>query len=131
VEILQKTTTFRRLDLPPSSGGWSEVDLISRAHQKHLVWISGQTPIRRKQLLNTRQPVSSVGDRNKITIKNMIEICAKHAHVKNVKKRKYELDAANQTQNQLTWHVQPIRSANPAWIFLPYEFPSSMKRLTS
>jgi hypothetical protein len=34
-----------------------------------------------------------VGDRNKITIKHMIAICAKHAHVKNVKKGKYELDA--------------------------------------
>jgi hypothetical protein len=36
--------------------------------------------------MNTRKPVSSVGDGNKITIKDMIEICAKHAHVKKCKK---------------------------------------------
>jgi hypothetical protein len=28
VEVLQKTTTFRRLDLSPSSGGWGRVDLL-------------------------------------------------------------------------------------------------------
>jgi hypothetical protein len=30
--------------------------------------------------------LASAGDRNKITIKDMIEICAKHAHVKKCKK---------------------------------------------
>jgi hypothetical protein len=47
------------------------LDLLSWARQKELVSITGQTPVRRKQLINTRQPVSSVGDRNKITIKDM------------------------------------------------------------
>jgi hypothetical protein len=46
---------------------------------------SGKPWSLKKQLINNRQPVSSVGDRNKITIKDMIKICAKHAHVKNVK----------------------------------------------
>jgi hypothetical protein len=41
-----------------------------------------------------------VGDRNKITIKDMIKICAKHAHVKNCKKRKYELVARNSVRNE-------------------------------
>jgi hypothetical protein len=53
-----------------------------------------------KHLINTRQPISSVRERNKITIKDVIEICAKHARVKNVKKRKYELDARNSVKNQ-------------------------------
>jgi hypothetical protein len=48
--------------------------------------ITGQTLVRKKQLINNRQPVSSVGDRNKITIKDMIKICAKHAHVTKCKK---------------------------------------------
>jgi sorbitol-specific phosphotransferase system component IIBC len=78
VKVLQKTTTFRRLDLSPSSGGWGRVDILRWARQKELVSITGQTPVRRKQLINTRQPVSSVGDRNKNKIKDMIEICAKH-----------------------------------------------------
>jgi hypothetical protein len=34
VEVLQKTTTFRRLDLSPSSGGWGRIDLLSWVHQK-------------------------------------------------------------------------------------------------
>jgi hypothetical protein len=42
-----------------------------------------------------------VGDRNKITIKDMTEICAKHAHVKNAKKRKYELDAKNPVKTKV------------------------------
>jgi hypothetical protein len=29
VEVLQKTTTFRRLDLSPSSGGWGRLELVS------------------------------------------------------------------------------------------------------
>jgi hypothetical protein len=42
-----------------------------------------------------------VRNRNKITIKDMIEICAKHARVKNVgKKRKYGLDARNSVKNE-------------------------------
>jgi hypothetical protein len=41
-----------------------------------------------------------VGDRNKITIKDMIKICAKHAHVKKCKKRKYGLDARNSVRNE-------------------------------
>jgi hypothetical protein len=41
-----------------------------------------------------------VGDRNKITRKDMIEICAKHAHVKKCKKRKYGLDARNSVKNE-------------------------------
>jgi hypothetical protein len=41
-----------------------------------------------------------VGDRNKITIKDMIEICAKHAYVKKCKKRKYGLDAMNSVRNE-------------------------------
>jgi hypothetical protein len=36
-----------------------------------------------------------VGDRNKSTIKDMIEICDKHAHVRKCKKRNYVLDARN------------------------------------
>jgi hypothetical protein len=40
VKVLQKTTTFRRLDLSPSSGGWGRVDLLSWARQKELVqWL--------------------------------------------------------------------------------------------
>jgi hypothetical protein len=39
VEVLLKTTTFRRLDLSPSSGGWGRVDLLSWARQKELVSI--------------------------------------------------------------------------------------------
>jgi hypothetical protein len=42
----------------------------------------------------------SVRDRIKITVKGMIEICAKHARVKNVKKRKYGLDARNSVKNE-------------------------------
>jgi hypothetical protein len=85
VEVLQKTTTFRRMDLSPVR--WmGRVDLLSCTHQKELVSLTGQTSVRRKQLINTRHPVPSVGDRNKITINDMIEICAKHAHVKNVEK---------------------------------------------
>jgi hypothetical protein len=38
--VLQKTTTFRRLDLSPSSGGWGRVDLLSWARQKELVSIT-------------------------------------------------------------------------------------------
>jgi hypothetical protein len=42
-----------------------------------------------------------VGDRNKITIKDMIEICAKHSHAKKCeKKRKYGLDAINSVKNK-------------------------------
>jgi hypothetical protein len=37
VEVLQKTTTFRRLDLFPSLSGWGRVDLLSWARQKELV----------------------------------------------------------------------------------------------
>jgi hypothetical protein len=37
VEVLQMTTTFRRLDLSPSSGGWVRIDLLSWARQKELV----------------------------------------------------------------------------------------------
>jgi hypothetical protein len=33
VEVLQKTTTFRRLDLSPSSGEWGRVDLLRWARQ--------------------------------------------------------------------------------------------------
>jgi hypothetical protein len=40
VEVLQKTTTFRRLELSPSSGGWGRVDLLSWARQKELVSVS-------------------------------------------------------------------------------------------
>jgi hypothetical protein len=109
VEVLQKTTTFRRLDLCPSSGGWGRVDRLSWARQKELVSITGQTPVRRKQLINTRQPVSSVGDRNKITIKDTIEICAKHAHVKNVKKRKYELGTRNSVKTK-------VKNLEDAWL---------------
>jgi gamma-glutamyl-gamma-aminobutyrate hydrolase PuuD len=39
VEVLQKTTTFRRLNLSPSSGGWGRVDLIW-ARQKELAPIT-------------------------------------------------------------------------------------------
>jgi hypothetical protein len=56
-KFLQKTTTFRRLDLSPSSGGWGRINVLSWARQKELVSITGQTPVRRKQLINTRQPV--------------------------------------------------------------------------
>jgi hypothetical protein len=42
VEVLQKTTTFRRLDLSPSSGGWGRIDLFSWARQKELVSITGE-----------------------------------------------------------------------------------------
>jgi hypothetical protein len=41
-----------------------------------------------------------VGDRNKITIKAMIKICTKQAHVKKCKKRKYGLDARNSVRNE-------------------------------
>jgi hypothetical protein len=41
-----------------------------------------------------------VGDRNKITIKDMIKICAKYAHVKKCKKRKYGIDARNSVRNE-------------------------------
>jgi hypothetical protein len=41
-----------------------------------------------------------VGDRNKITITDMIKICAKHAHVKKCKKRKYGIDARNAVRNE-------------------------------
>jgi sorbitol-specific phosphotransferase system component IIBC len=41
VEVLQKTTAFRRLDLSPSSGGWGRVNLLSWARQKELVSITG------------------------------------------------------------------------------------------
>jgi hypothetical protein len=41
-----------------------------------------------------------MGGRNKITIKDMIEICAKHAHVKKCKKRNYGLDARNSVRNE-------------------------------
>jgi hypothetical protein len=42
-----------------------------------------------------------VGDRNKITIKGMIEICAKHAHVKKCEKKwKYGLDDRNSVKNE-------------------------------
>jgi hypothetical protein len=43
VEVLQKTTTFRRLDLSPLSGGWGRVDLLSWARQKELVSITNQS----------------------------------------------------------------------------------------
>jgi hypothetical protein len=42
-----------------------------------------------------------VGDRNKITIKDMTEICAKLARVKNVEKRKYVLDARNSVKTKV------------------------------
>jgi hypothetical protein len=43
VEVLQKTTTFRRLDLSPSSGGWGRVDILSWARQKELApWVKSQ-----------------------------------------------------------------------------------------
>jgi hypothetical protein len=101
MEVLQMATTFRGLDVSPSSCGWGRVDLLIWGRQKELVSIIGQTPVCRKQLINTRQPFSSVEDRDKITIKDMIEICAKHAHVKNVKKRKYELDARNSVKTKV------------------------------
>jgi hypothetical protein len=41
VEVLQMTTTFRRLDLSPSSGGCGRVDLLSLVRQKELVSITG------------------------------------------------------------------------------------------
>jgi hypothetical protein len=41
-----------------------------------------------------------VGHTNKITIKDMIKICAKHAHVKKCKKRKYGIDARNSVRNE-------------------------------
>jgi hypothetical protein len=41
VEVLEKTTTFRGLDLSPSSGGWGRVDLLSCARQKELLSITG------------------------------------------------------------------------------------------
>jgi hypothetical protein len=42
-----------------------------------------------------------VGDRNKITIKDIIKICAKHAHVKKIqKKRKYGLVARYSVRNE-------------------------------
>jgi hypothetical protein len=41
-----------------------------------------------------------VGHRNKITIKDMIEICGKHAHVKKCEKRKYGLDTRNSVKNE-------------------------------
>jgi hypothetical protein len=37
-KFLQKTTTFRRLDLSPSSGGWGRVGLLSWARQKERVF---------------------------------------------------------------------------------------------
>jgi hypothetical protein len=43
VEVLQKTTTFRRLDLSPSSRGWGRVDLLIWACQKELVSITCPT----------------------------------------------------------------------------------------
>jgi hypothetical protein len=46
VEVLQKTTTFQRLDLSPSSGGWGRVDLLSWACQKELVSITGPINLR-------------------------------------------------------------------------------------
>jgi hypothetical protein len=42
VEVLHKTTKFRRLDLSLSSGGWGRVALLSWAHQKELISITGQ-----------------------------------------------------------------------------------------
>jgi hypothetical protein len=41
MEVLQKTTTFHRLDLSPSSGGWGRIDLLSWARQKELVSVTG------------------------------------------------------------------------------------------
>jgi hypothetical protein len=41
-----------------------------------------------------------VGDKNKIAIKDMIKICAKHAHVKKSKKRKYGLVARYSIRNE-------------------------------
>jgi hypothetical protein len=41
-----------------------------------------------------------VGDKNKMTIKDMIKICAKHAHVKKCKKRKYGLVARYSIRNE-------------------------------
>jgi hypothetical protein len=60
-----------------------------------------QTPARKKQLINTRQQVSSVGDRNKITIKHMIAICTKHAHVKNVKNESMNLMPTIQLESKM------------------------------
>jgi hypothetical protein len=73
----------------------THLGLLERASLNH-----GQTPVRRKQLINTRQPVLSVGDRNKITVKDKIESCAKHAHVKKCEKRKYGLDSRNSVRNE-------------------------------
>jgi hypothetical protein len=41
-----------------------------------------------------------VGDRNKITIKDMIENCTKYAHVKKCEKQKYGLDSRNSVKNE-------------------------------
>jgi hypothetical protein len=41
-----------------------------------------------------------VADRNKITVKDMLKICAKHARVKKCKNRKYGLDARNSVRNE-------------------------------
>jgi hypothetical protein len=75
-------------------------------------------PLERASL---NQPVSSVGDRNKITIKDMIEISAKHAHVKKCKKRKYGLDARNSVRNE-SKNLEEINCVNyevPHYIILP------------
>jgi hypothetical protein len=45
-------------------------------------------PGRKKQLINSREHVSNVGDWSNITIEHLIAICAKHAHVKIIKKNK-------------------------------------------
>jgi hypothetical protein len=42
-----------------------------------------------------------VGDRNKITIKDMIKICVKHAHVKKCKKRKYGIMPGIQSETKI------------------------------
>jgi hypothetical protein len=76
--------------------GWmGQIKLTSLAHSKELVSITGQTTVRKKQLRNTRQRVSSVGNRNNNTVNHMIAICAKHAHVKKCKKRMVEFDVTD------------------------------------
>jgi hypothetical protein len=64
VEVLQKTTTFRRLDLSPSSGGWGRIDLLSWARQKELVSITGSV-----KLPHTRRWIES--KRSQIVLYNI------------------------------------------------------------
>jgi hypothetical protein len=58
MDVLQKTTTFRRLDLSPSSGGWGRIDLLSWGRQKELASITElESSFWRAQLSRSTLPI--------------------------------------------------------------------------